>query len=313
MREDEEATTSSTSSSSSSSSLKIKATAKSVFDPLKSYILVGGLGGLGLEVAYWMVTRGAKKIVLVSRSGIKNDYQYVFVKRIANALKCESDVQVAISTSDPSSVKGAQNLIAEASKLGPVGGLFHFATVLADAFIEDQTAAAFKKVCAPKMDALGYLDEVTRRECGQLDYFVAFSSQSSGRGFVGQNNYGYANSVMEHICENRKRDGLPGQAIQYGPIGDVGLWAQNDHVDLTSIGMVIDTQRIPSCMEVLDRFLNLPHAIVSTIVRQDAAQQGGKGGGLDEKSNFYSLHILCSSQPHNPVPRITFGRALASI
>jgi len=45
------------------------ANAKSWFDANKVYILVGGLGGLGLEVAYWMVTRGAKKLVLVSRSG----------------------------------------------------------------------------------------------------------------------------------------------------------------------------------------------------------------------------------------------------
>lgn len=255
--------------------MKIQATSKSVFDAQKSYILVGGLGGLGLEVAYWMAARGAKKIVLVSRSGIKNDYQYIFVKRTENALRT-NDIKVVISTSDPSSVQGAQKLIDEANALGPVGGIFHFATVLADAFIESQTAATFKKVCAPKMDALGYLDTVTRACCPQLDYFVAFSSQSSGRGFIGQNNYGYANSVMEHICENRRRDKLHGQAIQYGPIGDVGLWAASDHIDLSSIGMVINTQRIPSCMEVLDRFLQLPHAIVSTIVREEVSQQASK-------------------------------------
>lgn len=255
--------------------MKIQATAKSKFDATKSYILVGGLGGLGLEVAYWMASRGAKKLVLVSRSGIKNDYQYVFVKRIANALKSDEEIQVKISTSDPSSIDGSEKLIAESAKLGPVGGIFHFATVLSDAFIEDQTAASFRKVCAPKMDALGYLDVITRKLCPELNYFVAFSSQSSGRGFVGQNNYGYANSVMERICENRRQDGLPGQAIQYGPIGDVGLWAQNEHVDLTSIGMVINTQRIPSCMEVLDRFLNLPYPIVSTIIRLDTIQQTG--------------------------------------
>lgn len=289
--------------------VKIQATVKSWFDANKTYILVGGLGGLGLEVAYWLVTRGAKKLVLVSRSGVKNDYQYIFLKRIANALKNKDEVMVKISTSDPSSLRGAEILISEAEKLGPVGGIFHFATVLSDAFLEDQTAAAFQKVCAPKMDALGYLDTVTRNSCPKLDYFVAFSSQSSGRGFVGQNNYGYANSVMEHICENRRRDGLAGQAIQYGPIGDVGLWAQNDHIDLTSIGMVIDTQRIPSCMEVLDRFLSLPHAIVSTIVRQEGSQQAGKGWFI-QKANRQIHHSL-SFQLGRPMQRITSGTALA--
>lgn len=259
----------------SSSSFKIQAKPKTLFDSNKCYVLVGGLGGLGLEVAYWMAIRGARKLVLVSRSGIKNEYQYVFVKRIENAVKNCETVRVEISTSDPTSMKGAEQLIMDSEKIGPIGGLFHFATVLSDAFIEDQTPGSFKKVCAPKMDALGHLDVVTRKMCPELDYFVAFSSQSSARGFLGQNNYGYANSVMEHICEKRRRDGLPGQAIAYGPIGDVGLWAQNEHVDLTSIGMVIDTQRIPSCMEVFDRFLVLDYPIVTSIIRLETTQQAG--------------------------------------
>jgi len=51
----------------------------------------------------------------------------------------------------------------------------------------------------------------TRELCGNtLDWFVMFSSISCGRGKAGQSNYGYANSVMERICERRRSDGLPG-------------------------------------------------------------------------------------------------------
>ncbi|KAH9490499.1 hypothetical protein DERF_016699 [Dermatophagoides farinae] len=282
----------------SSSSFKIQAKPKTLFDSNKCYVLVGGLGGLGLEVAYWMAIRGARKLVLVSRSGIKNEYQYVFVKRIENAVKNCETVKVEISTSDPTSMKGAEQLIMDSEKIGPIGGLFHFATVLSDAFIEDQTPGSFKKVCAPKMNALGHLDVVTRKMCPELDYFVAFSSQSSARGFLGQNNYGYANSVMEHICEKRRRDGLPGQAIAYGPIGDVGLWAQNEHVDLTSIGMVIDTQRIPSCMEVLDRFLVLDYPIVTSIIRLETTQQAGNNSNAKDHI-WQGIGIDMDSLPDN--------------
>jgi fatty acid synthase len=52
-------------------------------------------------------------------------------------------------------------------------------------------------------------------------YFVIFSSVSCGRGNAGQTNYGMANSIMERICERRKRDGFPALAIQWGTIGDV--------------------------------------------------------------------------------------------
>lgn len=50
----------------------------------------------------------------------------------------------------------------------------------------------------------------TREACPELDYFVAFSSVSCGRGNAGQTNYGFANSTMERICEQRRHDGLPG-------------------------------------------------------------------------------------------------------
>ena len=67
------------------------------------------------------------------------------------------------------------------------------------------------------------LDFASRRLCPQLDYFVAFSSVSCGRGNAAQTNYGFANSTIERICEKRRADGLHGLAIQWGPIGDVGV------------------------------------------------------------------------------------------
>lgn len=58
---------------------------------------------------------------------------------------------------------------------------------------------------------------VTRKKCPDLDYFVVFSSVSCGRGNAGQSNYGFANSAMERICEQRHHDGLPGKMTIYCP------------------------------------------------------------------------------------------------
>lgn len=55
------------------------------------------------------------------------------------------------------------------------------------------------------------IPRVTRKKCPDLDYFVVFSSVSCGRGNAGQSNYGFANSTMERICEQRHHDGLPGK------------------------------------------------------------------------------------------------------
>ena len=97
--------------------------------------------------------------------------------------------------------------------------------MLHDALLENQSAQTFSFVCQPKVDATIHLDKLTRKLKYSVDYFVTFSSIACGRGNIGQSPYGYANSVMERICEKRRQDGLHGLAIQWGPIGDVGLLA----------------------------------------------------------------------------------------
>lgn len=67
------------------------------------------------------------------------------------------------------------------------------------------------------------MDTISRKFCPDLDHFVVFSSIACGRGNVGQSNYGMANSALERLCENRRRKNLPGVAIQFGTIGDVGI------------------------------------------------------------------------------------------
>jgi len=118
-----------------------------------------------------------------------------------------------VSTKDVASATQASELINDAATTtGPVGGVFNLAMVLLDGLMANQTADRFAKVFEPKVTGTENLDVVTRRVCGgSLDWFVSFSSVSCGRGNAGQSNYGYANSAMERICEQRQRDGLPGK------------------------------------------------------------------------------------------------------
>ncbi|KAL3237296.1 hypothetical protein MRX96_022063 [Rhipicephalus microplus] len=198
--------------------LLVEAVARAYFYEHKSYVIVGGLGGFGLELADWMVTRGCRKLLLTSRSGLRTGYQKLCLRRW-RAL----GVQVLARNSDVASEGGARMVIEEATSMGPVGGIFNLAMVLHDALIENQTAETFEAACKPKVAGTQLLDQLSRQLCRELDHFVVFSSTSCGRGNAGQTNYGYANSVMERICECRVADGLPGLAIQWGTIGGVGL------------------------------------------------------------------------------------------
>ncbi|PIO30637.1 hypothetical protein AB205_0176770 [Aquarana catesbeiana] len=180
------------------------------FPPTKSYIITGGLGGFGLELAQWLIERGARNLILTSRSGIRNGYQ---AKQVQSWK--EAGITIVVSTKDVASIGGTRQLIDAASQLGPVGGIFNLAMVLKDAMIENLSTKLFQDVNKPKYDGTLNLDSVSREKCLELDHFVVFSSVSCGRGNAGQSNYGFANSTMERICEKRRQDNLPGMGTCY--------------------------------------------------------------------------------------------------
>ncbi|CAL1537406.1 unnamed protein product [Lymnaea stagnalis] len=253
-------------------SVTISAVARTTCDPSKSYIITGGLGGFGLELGQWLVERGAKKLVLSSRSGIKTGYQYRKVQYWKSA-----GVNVEISKHDAKTIDGAKSLLQDSIKLGPVGGLFNLAMVLNDGLFENQTNDMYRTVCEPKIQGTINLDQTTRDLCkDSLDWFIVFSSVSCGRGNLGQTNYGFANSVMERICEKRKAEGFPGLAIQWGAIGDVGVIAESMGGNDIVVGGTLP-QRMASCLNALDQFLNQDYTVVSSFVaaQKDTVKKEG--------------------------------------
>ncbi|XP_030610501.1 LOW QUALITY PROTEIN: fatty acid synthase [Archocentrus centrarchus] len=257
-----------------------------------SYIITGGLGGFGLELAQWLIERGARKLVLTSRSGIRNGYQAKRVREWQN-----QGVQVFVSTNDVSTLEGTERLIAEACAMGPVGGVFHLAMVLKDGMLENLTPQLFLDVNKPKNDGTINLDRVTRKLCPELRYFVAFSSVSCGRGNAGQSNYGYANSAMERVCEKRHYDGLPALAVQWGAIGDVGVVLETMGGNDVVIGGTLP-QRITSCMEVLDFFLCQQHPVMSSFVLAERTvvktEAGSRKDLVDAVANILGVRDVSS-------------------
>uniref|UniRef100_A0A671PGD7 Fatty acid synthase n=1 Tax=Sinocyclocheilus anshuiensis TaxID=1608454 RepID=A0A671PGD7_9TELE len=268
------------------SPLSIPAICRTFFPASLSYIITGGLGGFGLELTQWLTERGARKLVLTSRSGIRNGYQ---AKRIREWQAM--GIQVLVSTSDVSSMAGTERLITEACRLGPVGGIFHLAMVLKDGMLENLTPQHFIDVNRPKYGGTIHLDSVTRQKCPELQHFVVFSSVSCGRGNAGQSNYGFANSTMERVCEQRRHDNLPGLAIQWGAIGDVGVVLETMGGNDAVIGGTLP-QRMSSCLEVLDRFLCQQRPVMSSFVLAEKVMVA-KGEGSGQRDLVEAVaHIL---------------------
>ena len=250
---------------------------QTVFDWNKVYIITGGLGGVGLELASWMIEQGATKLVLTSRNGPKDPYQLMALERLKRGRIMETTM--VVSMNDGQSYASVASLLEEANNLAPVGGIFHLAMVLNDAIFENQTEETFNKVCGPKIRTTKYLDSLSRKLCPQLDFFVCFSSVASGKGNPGQTNYAFANSFMKRICEHRRLEGLPGLDVQWGAIGDVGVVAEQYGGNQVVLGGTLP-QRIPSCMEVLDQFMQASRSsltVGSSIVLADSKKSNSIG------------------------------------
>ncbi|XP_065209085.1 fatty acid synthase-like [Planococcus citri] len=227
-----------------------------------SYIIVGGLGGFGLELADWLVVRGARNIVLSSRTGIKNGYQSYRIKQWQSY-----GVNVRIFTEDVTKESGVRNLLQTAISLGPVDGIFNLAVILKDDEFAKQTEEHFIISNEPKAIATKHLDVLSRKMCPDLKHFVVFSSAVCGQGNQCQTNYGYANSAMERICERRFADKLPALTVQWGAIDDVGIVADlaEQNIPFAIIGTL--KQKLKSCLEILNLFMKEASSpIVSSIV-----------------------------------------------
>ncbi|XP_055540270.1 fatty acid synthase-like [Wyeomyia smithii] len=258
-------------------------------NPDQVQVLVGGLGGFGLELADWLILRGARKLVLSSSRGVTKPYQEFRIK-----LWESYGVKLMVCTEDITTKDGCYALLREAGKLGPVTAIYNLAVQLRDGILENQTTEKFYECLAPKAQATGYLDFASRECCPQLKRFVVFSSVSCGRGNAGQSNYGMANSIMERIIERRKAAGLPAKAIQWGAVGEVGLVADmvEDKVDM-EIGGTLQ-QRITSCLQELDTLLSCEDPIVASMVVAEKRSGFGSKNIIEAVMNIMNIRELKS-------------------
>lgn len=94
------------------------------FYPHKVYIIIGGLGGFGIEVTNWLLEKGARNVILTTRFGPRTPYHHFCLKRWK-----DEGFNVITSTKNVSFVTEASELLKEAQEIGPVGGIFNSAVV----------------------------------------------------------------------------------------------------------------------------------------------------------------------------------------
>ncbi len=188
---------------------------ETVVRPDGSYILTGGLRGLGLAMARWLVDSGAGRVVLNGRSEPSEEAQALIAE-------LEQRAQIAVVLGDIAAPGVAEKLVSAAEETGlTLRGLMHSAVVLDDQIVAGLSQDSLERVWAPK--AIGALRLHVATADKELDWWVGFSSTSSLLGAPGQGAYAAASAWLDGLVEWRRASGLPATTINWGQWSDIGV------------------------------------------------------------------------------------------
>jgi malonyl CoA-acyl carrier protein transacylase len=224
------------------------------FEPLllrsdATYLITGGLGALGLHTAEWMVSKGAKHLVLISRHQ-PSEQGRTKIERLE-----QSGASIHVLCADISNEQEVLKIIEQVqTSLPPLLGVIHAAGVLDDGMMQQISWERFTQVMGPKVKGAWYLHQLTQHL--SLDFFVYFSSTASLLGSPGQGNYAAANAFMDGLAHYRRQMGLPGLSINWGAWSQSGMAARvasqyQSRMQTSGIGSISPAQGL----QVLEQLL----------------------------------------------------------
>ncbi|KAK7930973.1 hypothetical protein PG985_001685 [Apiospora marii] len=191
------------------------------FDADATYLVAAGLGGVGRSILRWMVSKGAKQLLVPSRSGAASDE----AKRLVGKLT-EKGVTIATPRCDVSVASSLQGVLVESRQtMGPIRGCINASMVLQDSIFENMTATQWRTTIRSKVQTSWNLHTLPAAD---LDFFVLLSSVSGVLGKAGQSNYAAGCTFQDALARFRaSHGGRSAMSIDLGSMRTVGGVAEN--------------------------------------------------------------------------------------
>ncbi|KAI1778855.1 polyketide synthase module [Hypoxylon cercidicola] len=211
------------------------------FSPDASYLLVGGVGGIGVSIARWMADEGAKNIIILSRSAGRSEQAAALADELG---------QVGCRVKAVSCNVSSENSLADSLRqcqedgLPPVRGVIQGAMVLKDTLLERMTLADYQTAIHPKVHGTWNLHtQFAQRD--SLDFFVMLSSAVAVAGNASQANYAAGGTYQDALARWRVAQGLPGVSINLGAVKGIGVAANTGvlgHLQRVGYSPIIEEQ-----------------------------------------------------------------------
>ncbi len=228
-----------------------------ILDSQASYLVTGGLAGLGLLVAQWLVDCGARHLILLARS------EPSATARDAIAVMEDTGAQLTTIQAD---VADYNQLTAAISSIDlqehPLRGIIHSAGLLDDGVLLQQDWSRFQRVMNSKVDGSWNLHRLGEQHT--LEFFVLFSSGASFTGSPGQGNHAAANAFMDALAHHRRANGLPGFSINWGPWSEIGAAVRTGVVSRTET-QGLNTISPNQGLQILEHIFNSPIAQIAVL------------------------------------------------
>ncbi|KAK3352846.1 hypothetical protein B0T25DRAFT_580684 [Lasiosphaeria hispida] len=191
-----------------------------------SYMVVGGFGGVGRSVCRWLAERGAKHLVVVSRSAGSEEKTRQLRAELEEFGRDTNITAISCDISNMAQLEASLNAY-NRGRAPPIRGIIHGGMELRDSVLEHMSHDDHKVALAPKLHGSWNLHKYFSGP-DDLDFYIMLSSLIGVVGFASQSNYSAGGTFQDALARNRVEHGLPGVSIDLGIVKSVGYLAEED-------------------------------------------------------------------------------------